>query len=274
MSGVSARDLTAVLAALASWHSPGARFQLHPGDLGWFWRFGRDELAGAVQAFEDHGEIFAVGLLDGSAFRVAVDPSRADDEALASVVVDGIPGAASVAEVPQGCALREALLFRGWTLGDEWVVLERDVQAPIGESVLAFRVVDGTSVTDRVAVQRASFTNSTFTAERWRAMASGPAFALAQDLVGYDAHGVAVAAATVWSAGEGRPGLIEPLGVHRDHRNRGHGRAVAIASAAALGELGASSALVATPKANTGAVATYTSAGFRKRAVVADLTRP
>ncbi|WP_407079868.1 GNAT family N-acetyltransferase [Arthrobacter jinronghuae] len=36
-----------------------------------------------------------------------------------------------------------------------------------------------------------------------------------------DGHVVAVAA--VWSAGGGRPGLIEPLAVHQEHRSRGYG---------------------------------------------------
>ncbi|MGW6228716.1 GNAT family N-acetyltransferase, partial [Cellulosimicrobium cellulans] len=72
----------------------------------------------------------------------------------------------------------------------------------------------------------------------------------------------AVAVIGVWSAGPGRPGLIEPMGVHAAHRGRGLGRAVTLAGLAALRELGSSSALVATPASNVGGVATYVSAGF------------
>lgn len=65
----------------------------------------------------------------------------------------------------------------------------------------------------------------------------------------------------MWSAGRGRPGLIEPLGVHPDHRGHGYGRAITLAGAAALRELGSSSALVIT-SAHVAAAATYRSAGF------------
>lgn len=67
---------------------------------------------------------------------------------------------------------------------------------------------------------------------------------------------------TVWSAGPGKPGILEPMGVHDDHRGHGYGRAISVAAAAALREMGASSAMVCTPSDNTGAVATYVSAGF------------
>lgn len=49
---------------------------------------------------------------------------------------------------------------------------------------------------------------------------------------------------------------------HADHRGHGYGRAISIAAAAALQDMGASSAVVGTPSDNVGAVATYTSAGF------------
>ncbi|WP_229871995.1 GNAT family N-acetyltransferase, partial [Streptomyces longisporoflavus] len=80
---------------------------------------------------------------------------------------------------------------------------------------------------------------------------------------GYDDQDNAVAAATVWSAGPGKPGLLEPVGVHADHRGHGYGTAISVAAAAALRELGASSALVSTPSSNTAAVATYKAAGYQ-----------
>ncbi len=72
-----------------------------------------------------------------------------------------------------------------------------------------------------------------------------------------------MAEVTVWSAGNGRPGLLEPMGVHAEHRGRGYGRQISLAAAAALRRLGSSSAMVCTPSANVGAVATYQAAGFR-----------
>jgi len=124
----------------------------------------------------------------------------------------------------------------------------------------------------RTAVQRAAFGGSSFTDEHWQAMAGGLPYADARCLVGYDRDD-AVAAVTVWSAGPGRPGLIEPMGVNPDHRGHGHGRAITVAAAAALRELGASSATVCTPSSNAGAVATYKSAGCRAAPEVPDLHR-
>ena len=83
---------------------------------------------------------------------------------------------------------------------------------------------------------------STFTDERWHAMAAGLAYADARCLVAYDDQGVAVAAVTVWSAGPDKPGLLEPMGVHPEHRGHGYGTAITVAAAAALQELGSSSA--------------------------------
>lgn len=77
----------------------------------------------------------------------------------------------------------------------------------------------------------------------------------------------------VWSAGEGRPGLIEPMGVHRAHRGRGYGRAITIAAARALRELGSSSVVVCCPSSNAAAVATYRSAGLERLPERRDLCR-
>jgi hypothetical protein len=49
--------------------------------------------------------------------------------------------------------------------------------------------------------------------------------------------------------------------------------AIAVAAAAALRGLGASSAIVVTPSSNIGAVATYTSAGFQPLPEARDLRR-
>jgi ribosomal protein S18 acetylase RimI-like enzyme len=104
-------------------------------------------------------------------------------------------------------------------------------------------------------------------------MAAGPLYAEARCLVAYDDERTAVAAITVWSAGPGRPGLVEPMGVHREHRGHGYGKAVTVAGAAALRELGSSSAVVCTPSSNVAGVATYASAGFQQLPETRDLRR-
>ncbi len=162
----------------------------------------------------------------------------------------------------------------GWAADEPWTPLCRDLTTPVEDCGLRVEVVDAHNVEDRVAVQRTMFPNSTFTLERWHAMAAASPYRRARCLVGYDRDGDAVATVTVWSAGQGRPGLLEPLGVHRDHRGHGYGRAITVAAAAALQEMGSSTATVCTPSSNVGGVATYVSAGFQKLPDVTDFRRP
>lgn len=43
------------LGVLREWHYDGAPIQLHPGDLGWFWRFGAEATAAAVRTWSRDG---------------------------------------------------------------------------------------------------------------------------------------------------------------------------------------------------------------------------
>jgi ribosomal protein S18 acetylase RimI-like enzyme len=176
-------------------------------------------------------------------------------------------------EAPPGASVRDLLSADGWELDESWTPLQRDLTVPVEDPGVRIEAVGPEQAHERTAVQRAAFPRSTFTDERWHAMAAGPAYRDARCLVAYDDQGVPVAAVTVWSAGPGRPGLLEPMGVHRDHRNHGYGRAVTVAGAAALQELGSSSAIVCTPTSNVAGVATYKAAGFRPLAERRDLRR-
>ncbi|WP_433382138.1 GNAT family N-acetyltransferase [Streptosporangium sp. CA-115845] len=104
-------------------------------------------------------------------------------------------------------------------------------------------------------------------------MSAGPFYADARCLGAYDDQGGPAAVVTVWSAGPGKPGLVEPMGVHADHRGRGYGRAITIAGAAALREMGSSSVRVCTPSSNVGGVATYKAAGFEAMPKIGDRIR-
>lgn len=274
-------DLGEVIDALRAWQVDAPTVPLHPGDLGWFWRFGAEATAAAVRTWRPDGRLAAVGLLDGpSLLRVAVAPDAVDDRGLARTMADDVARIGDGVLPPDGCveargfrALRDVLLERGWVEDETWSPLRRDLSAPVPAGGLTVEVAGPSSASARAAVQRTAFATSTFTDDRWRAMAAGPAYRDARCLLGFDDAGTAVAAATVWSAGRGRPGLLEPVGVHRDHRGRGFGRAISLAAAAALAEMGASAALVCTPSANTAAVATYVAAGFTRLDEVRDLRR-
>ena len=267
---------------LREWQYDGAPMQLHPGDLGWHWRFGAEATASAVRAWSQDGRILAVGLVDGpELLRLAIAPEAEHDEELARQMAADVtrpergvlPEGTVYVEARFGGPFRGLLLDDGWEADEPWTPLRRDLAEPVEGCGVRIEVTGPERAHVRSAVQRASFDRSTFTDERWHAMAAGPAYADARCLVAYDDRGAAVATATVWSAGPGRPGLLEPMGVHREHRGHGYGRAITVAAAAALRELGSSSAIVCAESSNVGAVATYRSAGFRQLPDVRDLRR-
>ena len=231
---------------LREWQCDGAPIQLHPGDVGWYWRFGAEATAAAVRAWSRDGQILAVGLLDGPGLlRLAIAPEAGDDEELAQQMLADVTrpehgvlpqGHASV-EARFGSSFRRLLSAAGWDAGEPWTPLERDLAEPVEDCGVRIEVTGPDQAHARAAVQRAAFDRSTFTEERWHAMVSGVPYADAPCLVAY------------------------------------FGTAITVAAAAALRELGSSSATVCTPSANVGAVAAYRSAGFQQLSDVPDLRR-
>ncbi|GAB3751918.1 hypothetical protein GCM10028864_28660 [Microlunatus parietis] len=282
MTTVDVGGLDEVVGVLREWQIEGAPMQLHPGDIGWFRRFGADAAAKALRTWRRDGRIVALGLLDGTdLLRLTTAPDLRRDDELASRIVEdvddpgrGVLGKGRVSvEAPADALVRDTLAEAGWSVGEPWSPFRRKLAEPVPDPALRVEVIGPDRAEQRAAVQRASFDGSTFTADLWKTMADGPQYADARCLIGYDSEDAAVAAVTVWSAGPARPGLIEPLGVHRDHRGHGHGRAITLAAAIALRDLGSSSAVVCTPTANLGGVATYRSAGFELLPDQTDLTR-
>ncbi|MBJ3810547.1 GNAT family N-acetyltransferase [Streptomyces flavofungini] len=274
--------LTGAVAALRAWQEDRTPLQLHPGDLGWAWALGAERLAADVRTWSADGRIIAVGYLDGpDVLRLTTAPDlRQDGELARQLLADlndperGVlpPGKVGL-EIPDGALLREVLLAAGWNLDEPWTPLRRDLAEPVQDSGLRIEVAGPETAGVRTAVHRSAFGSPRFTEEIWHVLAAGPVYADARCLIGYDDQDNAVAAATVWSAGPGKPGLLEPVGVHADHRGRGHGTAISVAAAAALRELGASSALVSTPSSNAAAVATYRAAGYEPSSERLDVSR-
>ena len=229
--------LGGVVRVLRDWQCEASPIQLHPGDLR------EEELARRL--VEDVTEPARGVLPEGK------------------VNVEALPGA----------LVHDLLSESGWSTDEPWTPLRRDLTEPVQEPGVRIELIGPERAHVRTAVQRASFDGSTFTDGRWQAMAAGSPYADARCLVAHDDQGNAVAAVTVWSAGPGKPGLLEPMGVHRDHRGHGYGTAISVAAAAALQQLGSSSAIVCTPSSNVGAVATYTSAGFQPLPEVRDRYR-
>ncbi|MGY0021001.1 GNAT family N-acetyltransferase [Streptomyces sp. YJ-C3] len=282
MSEPGVDGLGEIVGVLREWQHDRAPMHLHPGDLGWFWRFGAQATAAAVRTWSRGGRIVAVGLLDEpELLRLTMAPDARRDEELARRLVDDVSAPErgvlkerkGYVDAPTGALVRELLLESGWTADEPWTPLSCDLTQPVRDPGVRVEVAGPEQAQVRTAVHRAAFDRPTFTDERWQAMAAGPAYADARCLIAYDDAGNAVAAVTVWSAGRGRPGLLEPMGVHPDHRGHGHGKAITLAAVAALQELGSSSAIVATPSRNVAALATYKSAGFQPLSDVRDLAR-
>lgn len=282
LAGPGVDGLSDAVGVLREWQHEGAPMQLHPGDLGWFWRFGADATAAAVRTWSRDRGILAVGLLDEpTLLRLTIAPDALRDEELAEQLYAdltqperGILPAGKVSvEAPVGALVDDLLANGGWATDEPWTPLRRDLRESVKEPGDRVDVIGPEQAHVRVAVQRASFDGSTFTDERWHAMAAGLPYADARCLVAYDGRGRGVAAVTVWSAGQGRPGLLEPMGVHRDHRGHGYGKAICVAAAAELRRMGSSSAVVCTPSSNVAGVATYTAAGFEQLPEVRDRRR-
>lgn len=282
-------DLDRVVAALMSWQVDNAALQLHPGDVGWFSTAGSAATAAALRVWSRSGEILAIGLLDGDQLlRMAFDRSRRDDPELSSQIADdlddprrGVLNAGNATVEARGALhLKRMLSERGWRPDEPWTPLHLDLASPVRDAGLRIETVELDGADDWVRVHWSAFRDTPFTqqdhdrtAGGWLTMASGPLSGACRSLVAYDADNNPVAVATVWSAGPGRPGLLEPIGVHRDFRGKGHGTAITLAAAQMLRRMKASSAIVCAASSNVGAVSAYVAAGFAAQSEEFDLTR-
>lgn len=289
-------ELPSIGAVLDSWQTDDGPLHLHTGDLGWYSLRGAKATAQSMRVWRCDGKVLAIGLLDGeNLLRLAVDPDFSRDDSLARQIEcdidpsDSTVPPTSSAVFGKGTAIVEAqgaarlvarLAERGWDADEPWTPLSRDLSLPIEEPGIRVEVAGPDDADAWTAVHWSAFRGVPYTADdkqrfvqRWQTMMSGPFSSRAQSLLGYDDSDQPVAVTTVWSAGPNRPGLLEPLAVHRDHQGHGYGKAMAIAAARALQQLGSSSASVGTESANAAAVAAYSSAGFVSRAEVRDLRR-
>ncbi|WAC66390.1 GNAT family N-acetyltransferase [Agrococcus sp. SL85] len=278
----SVGDLPALASALDGWQPDDVALQLHAGDLGWHTRLGAAATAAALRVWRADGAAAAIGLLDGPGLaRLGVAPALADDAALAARVADDLhdpdagmlPAGDAAVEARLAPALHAALARLGWVEDDPWTPLVRDLAAPVEPHGLALEVVDGETSRDGFGAVVAAAFGTRPAPERWTALAASPLASRATSLLAR-VDGAPAAAVTVWSAGEGRQGILEPMGVDPAFRGRGLGRAIVLAAADALRSQGASSAAVATETANVGGVAAYRSAGFRALPESRDLLRP
>lgn len=289
------KDLVGVTRLLSLWQTDPWPGHLHPGDLGWHSSVGVNQIAQDLRIWEQEREPVAVGMLDGSeVIRLAVAPAVAEDIAVAACIArdlqseeaDLFAGGVDVVEARGATALRAALANAGWVDDEPWIPMSLELAAPLDLARLhaaSLRVVEAgpEAAGDWTSVHWSSFKGTPYEDDararfiaRWTEIMTGPFAELAHSLVAYDSDGAPVAVTTVWSAGRGRPGLVEPMGVNRDHHGKGYGVAITLAGAHILKRLGASSVVVAAEASNPAALATYRSAGFSSFGEVTDLKRP
>lgn len=282
LSTPTADGVREAVAALRQWQRDEAPMQLHPGDICWNYRLGTAETAAAVRTWSRDGRILAVGLLDSpTVVRMTVAPDAFRDEDLARRLVEDLslpergvlPDGKVSIEAPQGLLLHDLLTVEGWGFDEPWTPLIRDLTDPVEDPGVRIETIGLEQARDFADVLSSAFNTARPTSAYRHAMAAAPFSTDARCLGAYDDQGSPVAVVTVWSAGPGKPGLVEPMGVHADHRGRGHGRAITVAGASALRELGSSSVRVCTPSSNAGGVATYAAAGFAARPEIADRIR-
>ncbi len=295
MSTPGVQDLEQVANVLSGWQEDNGPLHLHPGDLGWHSLRGAATTARSLRVWSCEGNVVAIGLLDGpdGLLRMAVDPALREDEELSRQLCADVQNTqrgvfdagSAIVEARGARRFTELLAQAGWRTDEPWTPLHRDLsravdQDPIERAGVRIETIGPDRVDSWVAVHWSAFKGTPFTEQDrrdfrdwWLAMANGPFYHRARSLAAFDDQDNAVAVTAVWSAGPGRPGLIEPMGVHWDHRGRGYGVAITVAAAAALRQMGSSSAIVCAESSNTAAVATYLAAEFIAHPQVADLQR-
>ena len=295
MSTPDVEDLEHVTEVLSSWQHDQGPLHLHPGDLGWNSLRGAATTAASLRGWSREGKILALGMLDGSdgLLRMAVDPDLRDDDELARQLVTdvndpkrGVLGAGNAIVEARGAErFAQLLSAEGWHSDEPWTPLCRDLSSPVDDERVKrvgvhIEIIGSDLIEPWVAVHWSAFKGTPGGEEElrdfrdgWLTMAGGPFYHRARSLAAFDGDDNAVAVTTVWSAGPDRPGLVEPMGVHRDHQGHGYGAAISVAAALALQEMGSSSAIVCAESSNVGAVSTYLAAGFTAYEPVADLRR-
>lgn len=143
--------LTEAVAALRQWQSDDAPLQLHPGDLGWNYRFGAAATAAVVRTWTRDGRIVAVGLLDGPGLvRLTIAPDVRQDAELARQLAEDVstpergvlPAGPVSVEAPDDVLLRDVLAGDGWRADEPWTPLHRDLAEPVPEVDLRIEVAE------------------------------------------------------------------------------------------------------------------------------------
>ncbi len=156
----------------------------------------------------------------------------------------------------------------GWVpAGEPPQVINRariaDVPEPEIPSGYSIRSVTGVEEAAAVAeLHTAAFPGARWTPELYRYVMESPGYDPDRELVAEAADGELAAFAVTWLDELNRTGLLEAVGTHPDHQQRGLGRAVVRFAAHHLAAAGMEFAIVGNFESNVASGALYRSAGF------------
>lgn len=203
------------MAALREWQHDEAPMQLHPGDIGWNYRFGTAETHAVLRTWSRDGHILAVAMQDSPTLvRMSVAPDAFHDEDLARRLVQDfslpergvLPEGTVSVEAPQGLLLHDLLTQEGWDVDDPWTPLFRDLAEPVEDPGVRIEEIGLEHAQDFADVLRSAFNSTRPTREYRHRMSAAPFHADARCLGIYDDQGNPGAVVTVWSAGPGNRG--------------------------------------------------------------------
>ncbi len=170
----------------------------------------------------------------------------------------------------------ELLAELGWVRADEPpYIINRariaDVPEPAIPDGYTIRSVTGVEEAGALAdLHRAAFPGAKWTADRYRYVMESPGYDPGRELVAEAPDGSLAAFAVTWYDHLNRTGLLEAVGTHPDHQQRGLGRAVVRFAAHHMAAAGMEFAIVASFESNTASAALYRSAGFEPWHVLDD----
>jgi GNAT superfamily N-acetyltransferase len=132
----------------------------------------------------------------------------------------------------------------------------------------------GEDIAARVVCGHAAFPGSTQTVERYRTVEDAWLYRRDLDRLILADDGRVVAFALAWYDPATGVAELEPVGVHPDWHRRGLGGEICRAALRAAREQGATRALIASDRANPGAMALYASLGLSVTAEIVPFARP